>query len=166
MNRTYTQDEFLTLVDNVRSEIPDIAISTDIIVGFPTETDTEFLDTYNVMKSVEFDSAFIYKYSERPGTLAARRIPDDVPEAIKTERIVKLNDLQTSISLKKNKNHIGQQQLVLIEEIASKKNDAYAVSRNDQNKLVLVERANFNVGDYVPVTIFDASPHNLKGRPV
>ncbi len=166
MNRTYTQEEFLTLVDNVRSEIPDIAISTDIIVGFPTETDAEFLDTYNVMKSVEFDSAFIYKYSERPGTLAARRIPDDVPEAIKTERIVKLNELQTGISLKKNNEHIGQEHVVLIEELTSKKNDAYSVARNDQNKLVLVERSNFNVGDYVPVSILDASPHNLKGCPI
>ncbi len=164
MNRTYTQEEFLDLVKHVRSVIPDIVITTDIIVGFPTETDEEFEDTFNVMKEVEFDSAFIYKYSERPGTLASRRIPDDVPEAIKTERIVRLNELQKTISMTKNKSHIGEQQMILIEEESSKKNPLYAVGRNDGNKLVLVERSDFQAGDYVLATVYEASPHNLKAK--
>lgn len=166
MNRTYTQEEFVDLVKNVRQVIPDIAITTDIIVGFPTETDEEFEDTYNVMKELEFDSAFIYKYSERPGTLASRRIPDDVPEAIKTERIVRLNELQKEISHRKNQAHVGQTHTVLIEELNSKKNEDYAVARNDANKLVLVKKADFQVGDYVDVRIEEATPHQLRAVPV
>ncbi len=166
MNRTYTREEFVDLVTQVRKVIPDIAITTDIIVGFPTETDDEFEETYQVMKELEFESAFMYKYSERPGTLAARRIPDDVPEAIKTERIVRLVALQQEITMKKNKAHIGQVETLLIEEPSSKKNPDYAVARNDANILVLVKKADFKVGDYVQARIEEATPHQLRAVPV
>ncbi len=108
MNRTYTQKEFLELVEKLRDRIPGLVLTTDIIVGFPTETDEEFEDTVKVVREVEFDSAFIFKYSERPKTIAARKYPDDVPEEVKTERIVRLNEIQKEISLKKNRAHIGE----------------------------------------------------------
>ena len=91
MNRTYTRREFLALVDKIRAKCPKMALSTDIIVGFSSETDAEFEDTYKAMEQVEFDSAFIFKYSERKHTIAQRSLKDDVPDAIKTERIVALN---------------------------------------------------------------------------
>ena len=116
MNRTYTQEEFLALVDKTRKLIPNIALSTDIIVGFCSETDQEFQDTVKVMKEVEFDSAFIFKYSERKGTIASKKYPDDVSDEEKTRRIMRLNDLQKKITLKKNLAHIGEIQEVLIEE--------------------------------------------------
>ncbi|EFK97077.1 tRNA-i(6)A37 thiotransferase enzyme MiaB [sediment metagenome] len=101
MNRNYTQEQFRALVAQMRAYFPKLVLTTDIIVGFPTETDAEFEDTFKIMREIEFDSAFIFKYSERQGTLAAKRYKDDVPPDKKTERIVRLNELQKEISLKK-----------------------------------------------------------------
>ena len=108
MNRTYTKEEFLNLVDKIRAKIPNVALSTDIIVGFPTETDEEFEDTLQVVSKAQFDSAFTFKYSERQGTIASKKYPDDVPEAIKTERIMRLNEIQKEITYQKNRAHIGE----------------------------------------------------------
>ena len=102
MGRGYTGKEFIALVCKIRQSCPSITLSTDVIVGFPTETDAEFEDTVRVMREVEFDSAFMFKYSVRPNTKAARDLKDDVPEDKKTGRIVRLNVMQTDISLKKN----------------------------------------------------------------
>jgi len=166
MNRTYTQEEFLRLVDDIRKHYPDIVLTTDVIVGFPTETDEEFEDTYKVMKEVEFDSAFIFKYSERKGTIAARKYPDDVTEEKKTERIVRLNELQKEISLKKNRAHIGQIHEVLIEEESTKKSPDDFQGRNDGNKLVIIPSGPYKKGDFINVEITDATAHVLKGRVV
>ena len=166
MNRTYTRKEFLNLVKEIRELIPDVALSTDVIVGFPTETDTEFEDTVRVMETVEFDSAFIFKYSERPGTIAARKFPDDVPEAKKTERIVRLNELQKDISLQKNRAHIGQTMEVLIEEERTRKSPHDFQGRTDGNKLVIFPAGQYHRGDFVQVQITDATAHVLKGRVV
>ncbi len=166
MNRTYTQEEFLRLVDDIRKHYPDIVLTTDVIVGFPTETDEEFEDTYKVMKEVEFDSAFIFKYSERKGTIAARKYPDDVTEEKKTERIVRLNELQKEISLKKNRAHIGQIHEVLIEEESTKKSSDDFQGRNDGNKLVIIPSGPYKKGDFINVEITDATAHVLKGRVV
>ncbi len=165
MNRTYTKEEFLALVDEIRDFYPDMILTTDVIVGFPTETDEEFQDTIDVMQKVEFDSAFIFKYSERKGTIAARKFPDDIPEEVKTERIVRLNDVQKQISLKKNRAHIGQVHEVLIEEMSTKKSDADVQGRNDGNKLVILPKGDYGLGDFVRVKIEDATAHVLKGRP-
>ncbi len=104
MNRTYTQAEYLKLVDEIRSLIPEVVLTTDIIVGFPTETEAEFEDTIRVVEQVGYDSAFIFKYSERPKTVASRKFPDDVPEDVKTERIVRLVDMQRKISCLSSRN--------------------------------------------------------------
>ncbi|MBZ0165780.1 MAG: MiaB/RimO family radical SAM methylthiotransferase, partial [Candidatus Omnitrophica bacterium] len=164
MNRTYTQDEFLKLVDNIRAKIPGVALSTDIIVGFCSETDTEFAETLKVMREVEFDSAFMFKYSQRKGTIAERKHPDDVPEAIKTERIVALNELQREIADKKNQEHIGQTLAVLIEKDGTRKSEHLVLGRADNNKIVLFPSGNYAVGDIVPVRITAASPHQLRGE--
>lgn len=163
MRRTYSKEEFLHLVQEIRDCYPDMALTTDIIVGFPTETDAEFDDTVDVVAQVEFDSAFIFKYSERKGTIAARKYPDDVPETVKTERIVRLNELQKEISLKKNSAHIGQEHAVLIESMTTKKSQTDVQGRNDGNKLVILPGGDYRIADFVRAKIVDASAHVLKG---
>lgn len=163
MNRTYTQQEFLNLTDLIRKHSEDIILTTDIIVGFPTETDEEFEDTYHVMKTVEFNSAFIFKYSERKGTIAAKRFLDDVPEGKKKERIVRLNELQKGISLKKNLTNVGQIHEVLIEEENTRKSDDDYQGRNDGNKLVIFPAGDYHRGEFISVKITDATANVLKG---
>jgi len=166
MNRTYTQKEFLDLVDEIRTLYPAMVLTTDIIVGFPTETDAEFEDTIKVMQHVEFDSAFIFKYSERKGTAAKKKFPDDVPEAIKTERIVRLNEIQKAISLKKNQAHIGQIHAVLIEEESSERSEDDFQGRTDGNKVVIFPAGNYKKNDFINIRITDATVNVLKGTPV
>ncbi len=166
MNRTYSKEEYLALVDDIRKHHAAMVITTDIIVGFPTETDTEFEDTVDVIQKVEFDSAFIFKYSPRKGTIAHRRYADDVPEEKKKQRIIRLNELQNSISLKKNRAHIGEVQRVLIEQESTRKSPDDYQGRNDGNKIVIFPGGDYRRGDYVDVEICDATPHVLKGRVV
>lgn len=166
MNRTYTKEDFLDLVDEIRDLIPDIVLSTDIIVGFPTETDNEFEDTVDVMEQVQFDSAFIFKYSERPQTVAIRKFPDDVPDAVKTERIVKLNEIQRSHSTSRNEAHIGQVHEVLIEEEKTRKSDLEFQGRNDGNKIVIFPKGDYGKGQFVDVKITGTTPNVLRGEVV
>jgi len=164
MRRTYTKEDYLNLVDEIRQSNPLMTLTTDVIVGFPTETDQEFEDTVYVMKQVEFDSAFIFKYSERDGTIAKRKYADDVPEERKTERIIRLNKLQKEISLKKNRSHIGQVQKVLIEEEKTKKSLDEVQGRNDGNKVVILPEKKLRIGQFVSTRITDASANTLKGE--
>lgn len=164
MNRTYSKQEYLVLVDDIRVHYPEMIITTDIIVGFPTETDSEFEDTIDIMEKVQFDSAFIFKYSEREGTIAARRHPDDIPEEKKTERIVRINELQNEISLSKNRKHVGEIQDVLIEQESTRKSPHDFQGRNDGNKIVIFPKGDCRKGDFVRVKITDATPHVLKGK--
>ncbi len=163
MDRTYTKEEYLALAGKIRVQCPSIALTTDIIVGFPSETDEEFRDTVALMQDVEFDAAFIFKYSERKGTIAARKYPDNVPESVKTERIVHLNEVQKAVSLKKNRAHIGQTHEILIESQGSKRSVDESQGRTDGNKLVTLTRGCFTLGDFVMVRVTDASAHTLKG---
>ena len=166
MNRTYTQEEFMDIVRETREIMPYANLTTDIIVGFPSETAEEFEDTVKVVKEVEFDSAFIFKYSERPNTLASKRYPDDVSEEEKTRRITHLVDLQQKISLKKNESHIGTVQIVLIEKKGTKKNPDYFQGRNDGNTIVILPPGDFNVGDLVTARINGATVNALQGQAV
>ena len=111
----------MALVDDIKSHYADMVFTTDIIVGFPTETEAEFEDTVKVVEKVQYDSAFIFKYSVREGTIAQKKYKDDVSEQAKTERIIRLNEIQKQISLKKNKAHIGQIHTILLESDSSKK---------------------------------------------
>ncbi len=164
MNRSYTRKQYIDLVRKVRSYCPDIALTTDIIVGFPTETDEEFYDTYTLMCEVEFDAAFIFKYSPRKGTDATRLYPDDVSEEKKTERIVKLNSRQKEISLQKNMNYIGRIVDVLIEQEYTSRSQDDMQGRTDSNKIVIFPAGNWKQGDFIKVKITGASPHILKGE--
>ncbi len=163
MNRTYTKEEFLGLVDDARSIVPDVAMSTDVIVGFPSETAEEFRDTIDVIQRVEFDYAFMFKYSERPNTLAAKRFPDDVSEEDKTTRIVELVALQRDIALKRNRMHIGNVEEILIEEEVNKRNPNESQGRNDGNTVVIIPRGEHKQGDLISVKITDATVSVLKG---
>lgn len=166
MRRTYTQSQYLQLVDKIRQAIPGIALTTDIIVGFPTESRAEFEDTVKVVDTIRFDSAFIFKYSPRQGTLAAKKYSDDVDAEEKTRRIVTLNHLQKQISLEINRSHIGETQKILLEKNSTKKSQQDVQGRNEGNKIVIIPRGPYQVGDLLEVAIQDAGAHTLKGRVV
>lgn len=159
MNRTYDREEFLALAHKMRAEIPGLALSTDVIVGFPTETREEFEDTLSLMREVEFDSAFMFKYSERPGTTAAKKYLDDVPESEKTERITRLVDMQREISLKRNQAHLGQTFEVLVEGPAKK--EGQLMGRTDGNKIAVFPDKGQLPGEFVSVTISEVTPNTL-----
>ncbi len=163
MNRHYTGADFISLVGRLRRACPDIALSTDIIVGFPTETDIEFEDTVRLMHEVQFDTAFMFKYSVRPNTEAERTLKDDVTEAQKTARIVRINRLQTDISLQKNKALVGRIQPVMIESARDIKANAL-YGRNDANKIVVLPHGIAQPGDILNARITRATPHQLKGE--
>jgi tRNA-2-methylthio-N6-dimethylallyladenosine synthase len=168
MNRGYTKEHYLELVRSLREIVPGVAISTDIIVGFPGETEEDFQDTYNLMKEIEFDSAFIFKYSPRPKTPAAV-FEDDVPIDLKRKRNQCLLKLQDSISLKKNKSLIGNVLEVLVEGI-SKNNKNRLMGRTRTNKIVNTDYADLNTdytdlfGRLIDVKIVDVAPHAMFGR--
>lgn len=164
MNRTYTQKEYLDLVDEIRSLYPQMILTTDIIVGFPTETDAEFEETVKVMEEVVYDSAFIFKYSERPQTIAKRKFPDDVPEKVKTERIVKLNEIQKRHSYQKNLAHIGELHEVLLEQERTKRSADDYQGRNDGNKIVILPKGKYREGQFLNVRITDGTPNVLRGE--
>lgn len=165
MRRLHTSEEYLALVDHIRELIPDIAITTDIIIGFPTETRDEFMDTVRLLEQVQFDSAFIFNYSERQGTVAARRWPDDVPADEKKWRITLLNEIQKKLSLNRNRNHIGETYEVLVEG-PSKRNANDWTGRNDCNKMVVFPHHNEKPGDYIQVNILSVTANTLKGMTI
>jgi len=163
MNRSYTQKTFLDLVKKIRTKIPGITLTTDIIVGFPSETDKEFEDTYKVMKEVAFSSAFIFKYSPRKGTIASDKFPDDVSDKTKKDRIVRLNELQRNISLTSNRKLIGSTLDVLIEEESTTRSTANYQGRTDGGILVVFPAGNYFRGQTLKVKIKDATTNVLKG---
>ncbi len=164
MNRTYTREEILDHIAHIRTTIPNIGLSTDVIVGFCSETDQEFDETYDLMDKIMFDSAFIFKYSERKNTIASKKHADDVPEAVKTERIVRLNELQKAISLKKNAAHVGETHTILIEKLGTAKDPDKCIGRNDQNKIVVIPRGPYTIGDFIDVKITRGTPVALEGK--
>ena len=167
MNRTYGRKDYLALVEDIRRRRSDIALTTDIICGFCSETEEEFLDTYRVMEEVGFHSAFIFKYSERKHTIAARKYPDDVPERVKSERVTRLVNLQKSISLRKNEELLGQTVTVLVEGDA-KKSSAQSMGRTDGNITVVWEKngSGSRPGDLIPMKITRVSATTLFGKEI
>jgi len=162
MNRTYTKQEFLDLVKLLRNHIPHLALTTDIIVGFPTETEEEFLETLEVVEAVKFDSAFMFKYSERKDTVAERKFPDDVSEEDKTSRITRLVDTQRRISLAQNSLELRQTIEVLVEGRAKRPDQLFG--RNDGNKIVVFPDNGVRPGDFVNVLVHEATPNTLIGK--
>lgn len=163
MNRTYDRDWFKMRLDKIREVIPDCGISTDIITGFCTETEEEHQDTLTMFDYGKFDFAFMYKYSERPGTLAARRYADDIPEEVKGRRLTEIIGLQHRNSIIKNTSEIGKTHVVLVEGL-SKKSELDAKGRNDQNKIVIFPIENYKKGQYVKVLIERVTITSLIGK--
>jgi len=162
MNRAHTREEYFELIDNVRSIIPDCAISQDIIVGFCGETEEEHKDTLSLMEYVKYDFGFMFAYSERPGTLAAKKMPDDVPNDVKKRRLNEIIHLQLEHSAYRTKAFIGQTVEVLIEG-TSKKSDAHWKGRNSQNCVIVFPKDNEKLGDTVNVFIEDCTSATLIG---
>ncbi len=160
MNRTYTSAEYLDLVKVIRRIIPTTTLTTDIIVGFPTETEADFQATVQVMNTAQFNNAFIFKYSERKGTIAARDYPDDVSEADKTDRIVRLNELQHGIAFVKHQRYIGQKVQVLIEGDADKGIDRQ-MGKTEGNLTVVFPKTGLNPGEFITVEIAETTAGTL-----
>jgi tRNA-2-methylthio-N6-dimethylallyladenosine synthase len=163
MRRNYTSDDFIALTDKIRNKIPDLVLTTDIILGFPTETRDEYEQTVKLVETVRFDSAFIFNYSERPGTVAKRRWSDDVTADEKKYRITRLNDIQKKISIKQNHRHIGEVMEILVEG-PSKRDPQQWVGRTNGNKMTVFQRDDQQPGDYVRVEIIEATANTLKSE--
>lgn len=164
MNRRYTVDKYLAIVEAVRETIPDIALTTDLIVGFPGETEEDFQGTLDLVRKVEYDSAFTFIYSPRSGTPAAKR-PDQVPEDVKKDRIYRLIELQNQISQKRNKLLVGRQEEVLVEG-KNKGEDGLMIGRTRGNKLVSFDAGEGKdlIGKLVTVKITSAQTFSLQGE--
>ena len=162
MNRTYTKDQFLARVNEIRNTLPNVGISTDIIVGFPGENEAEFQETMDVMEVVKFDSAFTFKYSSRPGTKAAE-FDDHVPEDEKQHRLERLIEMQQKHTLFRNKAIVGRVEMVLVEK-ESKRSKKQWAGRTDANKWVVFNKENAKIKDLIPVKIMDARGITLHGE--
>ncbi|WP_396138034.1 tRNA (N6-isopentenyl adenosine(37)-C2)-methylthiotransferase MiaB, partial [Flavobacterium sp.] len=165
MNRQHTREEYMALIDKIYSIIPDISLSQDMIAGFPTETEEDHQDTLSLMEYVKYDFGFMFAYSERPGTLAARKMEDDVPEEVKKRRLNEIIDLQQKIGLERTQRFIGQEVEVLVEK-ASKRSDAHWSGRNSQNTVVVFPKENYKIGEFVLVKITDCTAATLIGEAV
>ncbi|MDD3687366.1 MAG: tRNA (N6-isopentenyl adenosine(37)-C2)-methylthiotransferase MiaB [Bacteroidales bacterium] len=163
MNRKYTREWYLSRIDTIKSKIPDCGLSSDIFCGFSGETEADFQETLSLMEIVGYDLAFMFKYSERPGTAAAKSLKDDVPEETKKDRLARMIKVQNKISLQKNKSDIGKVFEVLVEG-KSKRSTEMLFGRTEQNKVVVFPAGNYKRGDFVLVKITDASSATLKGE--
>ena len=168
MNRTYTREWYLAKVKRIKEIMPDCAISADIITGFCTETDQDHNDTTDVMNLSEFEFSYMFAYSERPGTLAAKRYKDDVPDEIKKSRLAEIIELQNKLSYESNKKDIGKIVEVLIEG-NSKKSDKQWMGRNSQNKVTVFDKMNdkkIGPGSYVNILVTECTQGTLLGKVV
>ena len=165
MNRLHTREEYFELINNIRRLMPDCAISQDMITGFPTETEEDHQDTLSLMEYVKYDFGFMFAYSERPGTMAARKLEDDVPEAVKKRRLAEIVDLQQKHSHYRTRQFVGKTVEVLIEK-ESKKSDAQWSGRTTQNTVAVFPKENYKVGDFVNVKINDCTSATLIGEAV
>ena len=162
MNRKYTREDYLERIAAIRRILPDAAISTDLFCGFSSETEEEHRETLSLMREAGFDSAFMFKYSERPGTYAAKNLPDNVPETEKVRRLEEIIALQLELSLMRNKEDIGKVREVLVEGF-SKRSREQLFGRTSQNKVVIFDKGENRVGDAVNIKITEASAATLHG---
>ena len=162
MNRKYTREWYMDRVRAIRRIIPDCAISTDIFVGYHSETEEDHQMSLSLMREVGYDSAFMFKYSERPGTYASKHLPDDVPEEVKLRRLAEMIELQTKLSAESNAKDVGKEFDVLIEGF-SKRSREQLFGRTGQNKVVVFDKGNCHIGQTVRVKITGSSSATLKG---
>ena len=165
MNRQHTREEYLTLVDKIYEIIPEISLSQDMISGFPTETEDDHKDTLSLMEHCKYDFGFMFAYSERPGTLAARKMEDDIPEQVKKRRLNEIIDLQQKLGLQRTQRFLGQTVEVLVEK-DSKRSDQHWSGRNSQNTVVVFPKENYKPGDFVLVKVTDCTAATLIGEAV
>lgn len=165
MNRKYTREDYLEKVAAIRRIIPDCGLTTDIFVGYHNESENDFEQTMSLVREVQYDSAFMFKYSERPGTYAAKHLPDNVSEDEKICRLNKLIHLQTAISASQNKKDEGKVFEILIERFG-KRSREQLMGRTPQNKAVIIPRGNHHIGDFVNVRITGSSSATLLGEEV
>ena len=160
MNRKYTREWYLDRVAAIRRAMPDCTITTDMFSGFHDETEADFEETLSLMREVGFDSAFMFKYSERPGTLASRQMPDNVPEDVKIERLNRMIALQNELSAESNRRDVGKTFEVLVEGIAKRGTD-HLVGRTSGNKACVLPRGEHHVGEFVRVKVVDSTSATL-----
>lgn len=163
MNRKYTREWYLGRVAAIRRAMPDAGISTDLFTGFHNETEEDFQETLSLMREAGFDSAFMFKYSERPGTFASQHLPDNVPEEVKIERLNRMIALQNELSAESNRRDVGKEMEVLVEGRSKRSADEY-FGRTSQNKVVVFPKGNVKPGDFVRVRVTDASSATLRGE--
>ncbi len=163
MNRKYTREWYLDRIAAIRRILPDCGITTDMFSGFHSETEEDFEETLSLMREVGFDSSFLFKYSERPGTYASKHLPDDVPEEVKIARLQRMIDLQNELSLESNRRDIGHEFEVLVEGF-SKRSREQLFGRTSQNKVVVFDKGNHRIGQLVRVRVTDASSATLLGE--
>ncbi|MFD2827110.1 tRNA (N6-isopentenyl adenosine(37)-C2)-methylthiotransferase MiaB [Leeuwenhoekiella polynyae] len=165
MNRLHTRQEYFELIDNIREIMPDCAISQDMITGFPTETEEDHQDTLSLMEYVKYDFGFMFAYSERPGTMAARKLEDDIPLDVKKRRLAEVIALQLEHSHYNTQKQVGKIVEVLIEK-ESKKSDAEWSGRTSQNTVAVFPKEDYKVGDFVNVEIKDCTKSTLLGKAI
>lgn len=163
MNRLHTREEYFTLIDNIKKLIPDCSISQDMITGFPTETEEDHRETLSLMEYVKYNFGYMFAYSERPGTLAERKLEDDIPEETKMRRLAEVVALQREHSLYKTREFLGKTVEVLIERESKKSNLEWS-GRTEQNTVAVFPKEHYKVGDFVNVEILDCTSGTLKGR--
>ncbi|MGI6572764.1 MAG: tRNA (N6-isopentenyl adenosine(37)-C2)-methylthiotransferase MiaB [Fermentimonas sp.] len=165
MNRKYDREEYLNRIAAIKRIIPHCGLSTDIMCGFHSETEEDHQETLSLMREVGFDSAFMFKYSERPGTHAAERLEDNVPEELKIKRLQEIINLQLELSRQSNERDVGKEFAVLVEGV-SKRSNEQLFGRNEQNKVIILDKRNYRVGQYVKVKVTGCTPATLLGEPV
>lgn len=165
MNRKYTREWYLDRIAAIRNAMPDCGITTDMFTGFHGETEEDFEQTLSLMREVGFDSAFMFKYSERPGTYASKHLPDDVPEKVKIDRLNRMIALQNELSAESNRRDVGKTFEVLVEGV-SKRSREQLFGRTSQNKVVVFPRGNHRIGDFANVRVIDSSSATLIGEEV
>ncbi len=163
MNRKYTREWYLDRIKAIKERIPDCGISTDMFTGFHDETEEDFELTLSLMREVGFDSAFMFKYSERPGTFASKHLPDNVPESVKIERLNRMIDLQNQLSRHSNRQDVGKMFEVLVEGYSKRSHDDM-YGRTEQNKVVVFAAGDTQVGDRVTCKIDDSTSATLLGH--
>ena len=165
MNRKYTREWYLGRIAAIRRILPECAISTDLFCGFHSETEEDFEETLSLMREVGYDSAYMFKYSERPGTYAAKHMPDDVPEDVKIRRLQTMIDLQNKLSEESNRRDIGKEFEVLVEGFSKRSRDQL-FGHTEHNKVVIFNKGNRRVGEFVNVRIEDATSATLFGKEI
>jgi tRNA-2-methylthio-N6-dimethylallyladenosine synthase len=165
MNRKYTREWYLDRVAAIRRIIPDCGLTTDIFCGYHDETEEDQQLTLSLMRECAYDAAFMFRYSERPGTYASKHLADNVPEEVKIRRLEEIINLQNQLSAESNAKDVGKEFEVLVEGF-SKRSKSQLFGRTEQNKVVVFDKGNHHIGDFVKVRITESSSANLKGEEI